>query len=202
MLAEVITDQKVIAITFDDGPNPEYTPQFLAAFEEYSSKATFYTIGQQLELYPEIAKLIHEQGHELGNHTYSHPNLTELDQTQQKSELDRTDKLIAQITGEKPRTFRAPFLQSNDELENVIKEFTYLSIGALNVETKDWEQPGVEFILDKTRDYIRNGSILLFHDGFGDRSQSLAAIKILVPELLAQGYQLVTVSELLQLKDL
>jgi peptidoglycan/xylan/chitin deacetylase (PgdA/CDA1 family) len=199
IIHEVNTGHKAIAITFDDGPNPAFTPQFMDVFREHGGHATFFTIGEQLEKCPDIAQSIIGAGHEMGNHTWTHPHMTEMDPASRKFELERTHEWIVQITGVRPMTFRPPFLESDEELLDLAASSGYHTIGALNLETEDWRQPGVDQILSKTRDYIRNGSILLFHDGYGDRSQSLEAIRIIVPEIVAQGYQLVTVSELLRM---
>src|SRR5690554_1940064 len=194
-IAQVQTTQKVIAITFDDGPNAYYTPILLDLFLGYNAKATFFTIGQQLEANREIAVAAHAAGHELGNHTYSHPHLPELDREQQLFELEQTERLIMDITGSKPLTFRPPYFEYNEDSISVIESFNYRNISAMNIETEDWREPGVERILDKTRDYMIPGSILLFHDGFGDRSQTVEAVRILLEEYSAQGFQFVTVSE-------
>lgn len=198
LIAQVQTTQKFVAITFDDGPNPQYTPILIKLFEEYNAKATFFTIGQQLEAHREIAVAAHEAGHELGNHTYSHPHLPELDREQQWNEIKQTEKLIMEITGSKPATFRAPFLDLNEELIAQIKSLDYQIISALNLKTEDWRQPGVDHILEHTHEHVVPGSVLLFHDGFGDRSQSMEAVRILLSEYTAQGFRFVTISELLR----
>ncbi|SEO73573.1 polysaccharide deacetylase family protein [Paenibacillus sp. OV219] len=197
---EVKTEEKLLAFTFDDGPNPEWTPQFLDTFKQYGGKATFYVQGTNMEKYPEIARRIVLEGHELGNHSYSHPRLPELDREGQVEELQRAEQLIVAVTGVRPNTFRPPYLAVNDELLSVAGEFDYAVIHGVNLEANDWDMPGVSHIVDSTRAVMRSGSILLFHDGFGDRSQSLAAISILLEEAVAQGYRFVTVSELLGLK--
>jgi peptidoglycan/xylan/chitin deacetylase (PgdA/CDA1 family) len=200
LIAQIQTTQKVVAITFDDGPDPLYTPHLLELFHEYNAKATFYTVGQQLEAHREVAIAAHEAGHELGNHTYSHPHLPELDREQQLSELVQTEKLLVEITGSKPLTFRPPYLEFNEETIVLIESFDYRIISAMNLGTEDWREPGVDHILNKTREHIVPGSILLFHDGFGDRSQTMEAVRILLTEYTAQGFQFVTVSDLLKLQ--
>ena len=199
IINQVQTDQKVIAITFDDGPNPYYTPQILEIFQKVSGKATFYMIGQQMNEQPAIVEAVVEQLHEIGNHTYSHPKLTELNQDNASKELNQTDMFIREMTGESPATFRPPYLDFNERVASLTEKLDYKVIGALNLDAQDWEQPGVDHILETTRKHIKNGSILIFHDGFGDRSQTIEAVRILVNELHTQGYRLVTVSELLRL---
>jgi peptidoglycan/xylan/chitin deacetylase (PgdA/CDA1 family) len=199
VISHVPTTQKLVALTFDDGPDPLYTPILLKLFELYNAKATFFTVGQQIEAHREIAVAAHEAGHELGNHTYSHPFLTQLSSDQQLSEFTRTEQLLVEITGKKPATFRPPYFDMNDDIIALSERFNYRTIIAMNGEAKDWEQPGVDYILDKTREHVVPGSILLFHDGFGDRSQTMEAVRILLEEYTPQGYKFVTVSELLQL---
>ncbi len=198
IIHEVRTEQKLIAFTFDDGPNPDYTPQFMEIFQAYGGHATFYVIGERVDQHPELAHSIHEGGHELGNHTWTHPHMTELSVEERGIELERTAERIVQITGARPTTFRPPYLDVDEALLELTASSNCYTIGAMNLSANDWEQPGVDWILDHTRNCIYGGSILLFHDGFGDRSQSLEAVRILVPEVVAQGYRLVTVRELLQ----
>nr|WP_263324412.1 polysaccharide deacetylase family protein [Neobacillus sp. Marseille-Q6967] len=198
MISDITTSQKVVAITFDDGPNPTYTPQVLEIFSEAKGKATFFMIGEQMEKNPDVAKQVAAQGHEIGNHTYTHPKLSQLTHEECAAEIYRTERLIEDLTGRKPVVFRPPFLDYNEDIVSLLQQKGYPMIGALNLEAQDWEQPGVDHIFEKSRDVVKNGSILIFHDGYGDRSQTIEAVRRLVAELTSQGYQLVTVSELLR----
>ncbi|CAM3097267.1 polysaccharide deacetylase family protein [Paenibacillus lupini] len=197
----VDTTNKVVAFTFDDGPNPTYTPQLLEIFAEAGGKATFYMIGEQMAAHPETARLVHEEGHEIGNHTYTHPNMTELSDEEILSELSRTEELIKQVTGSRAATMRLPYLAGDERVHALLVREGYPALGALNMDAKDWDMPGVQHILDHTRDTVRNGSVLIFHDGYGDRSQSVEAVRVLTKELTAKGYRLVTVSELLRMGE-
>ena len=199
ILYRVPTTARAVAFTFDDGPNPVYTPQLLDIFRHARGKATFFVIGQHIDAHPATVAAVHTAGHELGNHTFTHPRLTQLTPAALRAELIQTDEQIQALTGAPVHTFRPPFLDMNDEVLALAAELGYWSIGAVNLETRDWEQPGVDHILEQTRAYIGSGSILLFHDGFGDRSQSIEAVRMLVAELAAQDYAFVTVSELLAL---
>ncbi|GIP52647.1 MULTISPECIES: polysaccharide deacetylase family protein [Paenibacillus] len=198
IINEVPIKRKAVAFTFDDGPNPVYTPQVLDIFREAGAKATFFMIGSQMELSPELVREAHEQGHEIGNHTYTHPSLPELLKQECREELIQTEKLIEKLTGVAPKVFRPPYFAYNELVAEVVEELGYKAIGALNGAATDWEMPGVRHIVDKSREQVRPGSILIFHDGYDDRSQSVEAVRILVSELTAEGYELVTVSELLQ----
>ncbi|MBB6730020.1 polysaccharide deacetylase family protein [Cohnella sp. CBP 2801] len=197
-IREVETARRAVAFTFDDGPDPLYTPQILEIFREAGGKATFYMIGSQLEKSPETAAAVRAEGHEIGNHTYSHPHLTRLEPGQVRDELLRTHRLIGELTGEEPRTFRPPYLDADKAVAEAAGELGYRQmIGAVNGEARDWDMPGVEHIAAVSRATVKPGCILLFHDGYGDRSQTVEAVRILAKELREQGYELVTVSELL-----
>ena len=199
MINEILTAHRVIAITFDDGPNPVYTPQVLEIFSEAKGKATFFMIGEEMRNHPEVVKQVANGGHEIGNHTFTHPKLSQLSVQDCLKEIEETEKLIESMAGRKPVVFRPPYLDYNHDTVSLLQKKSYPMIGALNLEAQDWEQPGVEHIVRKSREAVRNGSILIFHDGYGDRSQTIEAVRVLVSELTSQGYQLVTVSELLEI---
>jgi len=202
LVHKVPTQQKVVAFTFDDGPHPLYTKELLDIFHKHNGKATFFMIGEELNMHEAIAAQVHMAGHEIANHTYSHPDLTTLTIEESRAELQRADDTIRKVTGKHVSNFRPPFFGVNDDILMLAAEFGYHSIGAVNGEAKDWEQPGVDFILEHTRPTIENGSIFLFHDGYGERSQTIEAVRVLVEELAAEGYQFVTLSELFGLADL
>ncbi|MEH7082369.1 polysaccharide deacetylase family protein [Neobacillus drentensis] len=199
MINKVPTSRKAVAITFDDGPNPIYTPQVLEIFSESVGKATFFMIGEQMKKNPEVVKQVAALGHEIGNHTFTHPKLSLLSIAECLEEIEQNEKLIEELAGQKPVVFRPPYFDYNQDTVSLLNQKGYPMIGAINLEARDWEQPGVMHILEKSRERIQNGSILIFHDGYGDRSQTIEAVRKLVSELTSQGYQLVTVSELLEL---
>lgn len=202
LVDHALTNTNVIAFTFDDGPDPIYTPQLLSLFREAGGKATFYMIGSQVEANPDIARMVHAEGHELGNHTYTHPNLTELGPSDIVSELTRTDQIIQLETGAVVRTFRPPYLAHNDEVDTTIAEqFGYPSIGAMNLNSNDWSDPGVAHIVAESRDYLCAGNIIIFHDGGSDRSQTVEAVRQLIHMAAERGLQMVTVSELLRIAE-
>jgi peptidoglycan/xylan/chitin deacetylase (PgdA/CDA1 family) len=204
VLEQVPTEDKIVAFTFDDGPNPLYTRQLLDIFSQVGGKATFFMLGEQMDASEEaeqVAREAHAVGHEIGNHTYTHPNLATVSLEEAQAEIEKMEQRIVQITGNKPSVFRPPYFGINDEIQQLVGERGYYTIGGVNGEAMDWEQPGVEFIVDQTKKKLGKGSILIFHDGYGDRSQSIEAVKILSEELTAEGYQLVTVSELIRLSS-
>lgn len=193
------TDEKVIAFTFDDGPNPLYTRQLLDLFRNVEGKATFFMIGEQIDLYEEVAREVYAAGHEIGNHTYTHPNLTTLSLEAAQTEIIRNEQRIIQITGQKPAVFRPPYIGINEAVQQLIADDGYYTIGAVNGEAQDWNQPGTDFIVEQTRKTVDKGKVLIFHDGYGDRSQSVEAVRLLLDELQAEGYRFVTVSELIEI---
>jgi Predicted xylanase/chitin deacetylase len=202
MFNEVATKEKLVAFTFDDGPNPEWTPLFLDVFRKHGAKATFFFIGSHIDQYPELAKKTFEEGHELGNHTFSHPFMSKLSKEEQIEELSRADRMISSVTGRNPSTCRPPYFDVNDDLLEACAERGYSVIGAANMESRDWEDAtSAEHIIATSREQIRNGSIFIYHDGFGDRSSTLKAVSTLIPELIEAGYRLVTISELLASRD-
>lgn len=201
LVHRVSTRDKAVAFTFDDGPHPLYTRQLLDIFRKANGKATFFMIGQEIDAFEDIAAEVHQAGHEIANHTYSHPDLTRLTLEEARTEIQQADERIRQITGKPVLSFRPPYFGVNEDILSLAAEFGYTSIGTVNGEAKDWEQPGVEFILDHTRPTIENGSIFMFHDGYGERAQTIETVQVLLEELAAEGYRFLTVSELLELAD-
>ncbi|UJF33873.1 polysaccharide deacetylase family protein [Paenibacillus hexagrammi] len=201
IIAEVATNRKAVAFTFDDEPDPSYTPQLLEIFRKAGAKATFFVVGEQVEAHPAIARSAYAEGHELANHTFTHPFLTQVDGAKRAEELERAEASIVGITGSKPLLFRPPYFDYDQETSDLVRSMGYTAIGANNTSARDWDVPGVEHILAETRKAVKSGSIFLFHDGYGDRSQTVEAVRILVSELQEQGYEMVTVSELLGMAD-
>ncbi|MEN1989501.1 polysaccharide deacetylase family protein [Paenibacillus hubeiensis] len=199
LVERVNVQEKVVAFTFDDGPHPVYTHQLLEIFRGADGRATFFMIGQEMEAHPGVAAAVHREGHEIANHTYSHPDLTKLTLETAREELLRTEELIREVTGETARIFRPPYFGVNDDILSLAAERGYQTIGAVNGGAKDWENPGIEYIVEHTRPTVRPGSILIFHDGYGERTQTVEAVRVLVEELTAEGYRFVTVSELLDM---
>ncbi|WP_293197191.1 polysaccharide deacetylase family protein [Paenibacillus sp.] len=201
LVEQVSVQEKVVAFTFDDGPHPVYTYQVLEIFRRAGGHATFFMIGKEMEAYPDIAAEVHREGHEIANHTYTHPNLTELTLEEADEELRQAERLVQEVTGKSARSFRPPFFGVNEDILSLATERGYRTIGAVNGGARDWDNPGVEHILEHTRSVVKPGSVLIFHDGYGDRSQTVEAVRVLVEELTAEGYRMVTVSELLELAE-
>jgi peptidoglycan/xylan/chitin deacetylase (PgdA/CDA1 family) len=196
------TSEKVIALTFDDGPNPPYTQEILKILEEYSIKATFFLWGQNVREYPEVAREIASAGHAIGNHTYSHPPLIIIRRSlsQIESEIVQAENIIFHTTGVRPTIFRPPSGLRGPLLFRVTRKRGYTVI-QWSVDAKDWEKPGADIIVKRVLAGTEPGAIILLHDGSGimenDSSQTVAALPVIIEELLSRGYYFVTIPELI-----
>jgi peptidoglycan-N-acetylglucosamine deacetylase len=198
---EVSTDQKVIALTFDDGPHPENTPRILDKLSKYHAKATFFVVGSRVEKFPEIAKREVLEGHELANHTYRHPGMTRISSEGLREELDMAHESVQAVTGSDLKIFRPPGGVYNDTVVNTARAAGYVVVmWSWNQDTRDWSNPGVNRIVDRVLSNVHNGGIVLFHDSGGARNQTIAALERILPELEQRGYRFVTVSELLKIR--
>ncbi len=201
IIERVSTNKKAISLTFDDGPHPVFTPMILNLLKENNSKSTFFVLGKNAEIYPEIIRQINDDGHQIGNHTYSHFDLTKVSTKTIRKEFEKTQKIIFEITGKKPSVFRPPYGYYNDEVIKVSKESGYKTIlWSPKQDPWDWNHPGVEKIIKKVLSNAKRGDIVLLHDCVEGKSETYEALKIIIPNLKKQGYELVTVSELLKLK--
>lgn len=198
---EVPMEQKAIALTFDDGPNPTYTPQILELLKQYHAKATFFVTGSRVEKYPTLAKQEVIEGHELANHTYSHASMRRISSEKLQDELRKADQAIYNVTGQKSHLFRPPGGHYDETIVNAAKQAGYTVVmWSWDEDTRDWSKPGVKKIVSTVLSNIHNGDIVLFHDHGGDRRQTIAALQEILPELQHRGYQFVTISELLQMR--
>ncbi|MGG1553973.1 polysaccharide deacetylase family protein [Paenibacillus ferrarius] len=193
---EISTDEKVIALTFDDGPHPRYTPEILDLLKQYHAKATFFVVGNKIKLYPDVLKREVSEGHEIANHTYSHAYLSK--RTNMKTEIKKAEDVIYNVAGIRCQLFRPPGGFYNESLVSIVKQEGYKMImWSWHLDTKDWSTPGVDKIVNKVLNNSRNGDIVLFHDYVEGRTQTIEALKRILPELEKRGYRFVTVSELL-----
>ncbi|ATE63246.1 glycosyltransferase [Rhizorhabdus dicambivorans] len=198
----------LVALTFDDGPDPVWTPKILDILRDEKAPATFFMVGENaLTQRPLLERLVRE-GHEVGSHTYTHPNLAQASPRETALELNATQRLFQAYTGRSLRLFRAPYFgdaepTTSDEIVPVeeAQKRGYLSVG-LHVDPDDWKRPGVAEIVRRTIEGVENGdegvsgNVVLLHDSGGDRAQTVAALPIIIRELRARGYRLVPVSEL------
>lgn len=198
VVSKIETDQKWIAITFDDGPNPTYTPQILDLLKQYQAKATFFVLGKRVQMYPAIAIREVNEGHEIANHTFDHHFLKNYPAQKLVDEIRQTQEVIFDITEQMPHVFRPPGGFYNDALLHSMKEDKLTVVmWSWYQDTRDWRKPGADKIVAQVLGNVHNGDIILFHDLQGDCSQTVEALKRILPELQKQGYQFLTVSDLI-----
>jgi peptidoglycan-N-acetylglucosamine deacetylase len=192
-----------VAITFDDGPDPEWTPKILDILKAAKVKAAFFLVGVNAEKYPGLVKRIVNEGHEIGNHTYYHPNLSLAWPEHVRLELNATQLLIETITGRSTTLFRPPYAadgqpsQMSDLIPlQIADELGYLVV-LENIDPQDWAKPGADIILQRVKQQRRDGSIILLHDAGGDRSQTVEALPEILDWLHARGDTIVPLSSLL-----
>lgn len=201
VFSEVKTEQKVVALTFDDGPYPPYTGEILDVLKENHILATFFVIGRNVEKHPELVQRIVDEGHQVGNHTYDHVDLLKANRKTVEDEIDKTSNAVAAITGQAPRIVRPPH-GFRDPVVMEVMAARGLKVVEWSVMSRDWVNPGVEAIVDRTVSKVKNGSVILLHDGDGvaqaaSRAQTVEATRRIIRELTAQGYKFVTVDEIL-----
>ena len=177
-----------VALTIDDGPSPLYTPQVLRVLEKHGVRATFSMVGKNVAYYPQVAREVASAGHLIANHTWSHQDVAALPAAAMREELSRAAVEIHAATGQRPTLFRAPYGAWSPAL---LDYCTAQGLTPLDwsVDPRDWARPGVTAIVQDILRTTRSGSIILEHDGGGDRSQTVAALKIVLPRLLGEGFR-------------
>jgi peptidoglycan-N-acetylglucosamine deacetylase len=195
----VPTEQKVVALTFDDGPHPVFTPEILDILDRYHVKATFFMVGKYMDKYPDVAKEVIRRGHAIGNHTYTHPHNIELDtQAQMIRELDQCEQVIEKLTGHRTHLFRPPRGLVDGSVFTIAAEEGYTTI-LWTVCADHHDAPAPELMARRVLDNNRPGGIILVHDGeTGIRWKDVAATQLIIEELRKRGYRFVTVPELLK----
>ncbi|WP_226895641.1 polysaccharide deacetylase family protein [Luteolibacter marinus] len=192
--SRVSMSQPYIAITFDDGPHPKNTPRLLDMLRERNIKATFYVIGRNVDLYPNVLRRTVSEGHEIGNHTYTHPILSKLSDSAVRAELTKCRDAVARAAGVKPRTMRPPYgalLQRQREW--IHSDLNYPTI-MWSVDPLDWKRPGPSVVTSRILSGTTPGAIVLAHDL---HSQTVDAMPATLDGLLNKGFKFVTVSQLL-----
>ena len=198
----------LVALTFDDGPDPRWTPKILDILKAKKAPATFFVIGKNAENRPDIVRRELAEGHMVGNHTYTHPNIGQTPVAETTVELNATQRLFETITGRSMRLFRPPYYGDADpstpaEVRPLLEaqKLGYLTVG-LRIDPDDWKKPDPRLIVERTLtrlaepDPDKQGQIVLLHDSGGNRSRTIEALPALIDALRAQGYRLVTVAEL------
>ncbi|MBM2621454.1 glycosyltransferase [Actinoplanes sp. LDG1-06] len=191
---------RTIALTFDDGPDPQWTPKILDVLAKHRTPATFFVVGSQVARHPSITERIAREGHELGGHTFTHPDLAELPEWRREMENSQTQLAIANATGRSTRLMRPPYSSFADALTD--KDWqTVQAVGAQGyltvldtMDSEDWKRPGADAIVRNLTPKGNEGQIVLLHDAGGDRAQTVAALDRLIPILQQRGYRFSTVS--------
>ncbi|HEY3418556.1 MAG TPA: glycosyltransferase, partial [Armatimonadota bacterium] len=207
ILGQFSTTKKVVALTFDDGPDPRYTPKILQILQQNDVRGTFFIIGQAAAQYPEIVRRCWANGNDLGNHTYTHPHIALVSPLRAELELNATQMVIEGITGHMSLLFRPPYGDSPDAstvgAEDIpilleMEHNHFVTVG-MNIDPKDYLKPTPEEIVARIDRQVRSpkNHVILLHDGGGDRRNTVAALPLIIQDLKARGYQFVTISEMM-----
>ena len=192
----VATEKKQIAITFDDGPHPTLTPRILVILAKYNVTATFFMVGQNVLNYPDAARAVIEAGHEVGNHTFTHPHLANLNEHAIMQEIGKCDDDLEELCEYRPHLLRTPQGALTPSLERCLLDDDYILV-LWSLDTRDWEKKSTASVMQAVLDRVQAGDIILMHDYIGHNSKTPEALEKIIPALLSQGYEFVTVSELL-----
>lgn len=187
-------DKKAIALTFDDGPSKQ-TRKILATLAEYDGRATFFTVGERLDDYSETLQMIYDSGCQIGMHTYSHANLRKLSKSEILDEINKTNDLIYKYTGEYSHLVRPPYGAVNDTVKATVEQ----PMINWSIDTRDWESRDANSVYNEIMNNVEDGDIILMHDLYASTAE---AVSMVVPDLVAQGYQLCTIDELFKLKGI
>lgn len=193
-IRKIDPDRPMIALTYDDGPS-KYTMELLDLLEENNSAATFFVLGSRAGKYEEAIKQMIEDGNQIGNHSYDHKRLTSLNDEELYDQINKTDKLIYDIALYRPFVIRPPYGSTSEELIDKLQR----PIINWSIDTRDWESRNAEAITEIILENVKDGDIILMHDLY---ESSLEASRIVIPELINRGYQLVTVSELSESREI
>ena len=188
------TERAEVALTFDDGPHPTHTPALLDILAARRQRATFYVIGRLVQRHPDIARRIVAEGHELGNHTWTHPTLSRLGDAAVLREIDRTQDIIWQTVGHLPVTMRPPYGAFTPRQARMLQAQRFLPTIIWSVDPQDWRRPGPAVVADRMVRGARPGAIILAHD---IHAPTIRAVPAALDGLLARGLTSVTMSELM-----
>jgi len=199
---EVKTESKLVAITFDDGPHPTFTPQILDILAKYDAKATFFVAGNKAERFPEVLKRTANEGHEIANHTYTHIYSGRISTEKLTDELNKTDAIIEKLTGNKPVLYRPVGGLYNDNIiKTAVNNGKRVILWSWNQDPHDWRNPPASNISAYIKKGLSPGDIILLHDWHGSEystvSQTVSALEDVLIHLKKNGYKCVTVSKLL-----
>ena len=196
-VSAVHVDGPYIALTFDDGPNQKLTPRLLDLLAEHHIHVTFFVVGENAAEHPEILQRAVREGHEIGNHTWSHPNLAKMSDENARSQIKRTEEAITSAIGSRPTLFRPPYGSVTAHQKHFIHDELGYEIILWEVDPLDWKNPGPNVVSSRILKETHPGSIVLAHD---IHAQTIQAMPATLTELEAKGFKFVTVSELLKLQ--
>ncbi len=188
-------DRMEIALSFDDGPHPYYTPLILDILAEYGVRATFFMVGENVTYYTAAAEAVVEAGHEIGNHTQSHRAFTRMSEGEMRVEITACEEAIASVAEVRPHFIRPPEGEMSAAMRRVVGGMDYRII-LWDVDTRDWAHTPPTVIRDHILDTVQAGDIILMHDFIGHDSPTPEALRLVIPALLERGYRFVTVGEL------
>ncbi|MET3292667.1 UNVERIFIED_CONTAM: peptidoglycan/xylan/chitin deacetylase (PgdA/CDA1 family) [Brevibacillus sp. OAP136] len=191
------TQRKIVALTFDDGPDPVYTPLILETLHQYGVPATFFVLGSQVDKYPKVIQWIKKAGHEIGNHGYFHHDLNKLTEQEIYDDIKRSEQSILRTTGLLTQYYRPPGGVMSPNVMNAVQTSGY-DIIHWSVDPRDWSlRRTASVIANSVKKHVTFGDIILFHDGGLNQKQTLKALRELIIDLRQKGYKFVTVSQLL-----
>ena len=182
---------KVIYLTFDDGPSPRHTRRILALLDEYEAKATFFQVGEAATTHPELTRAVIARGHALGNHSWSHRDLRQLSRRKVNQQITRTSAVLERISGRPITCMRPPYGAKNARVMAVIRS-TKLAMKLWDIDPRDWKKPGASAIAKRVISRADPGDVVLMHDGGGNRSQTVTALKRILEALEKKGYRFET----------
>lgn len=198
IVKRIPTDQKVIALTFDDGPHPKTTYEILKVLKEKNVKATFFVLGENVKTHPEVLARTKAEGHEIASHSYTHRHLKKLSQAECGKEMDNAESIIGEIA-EKPVLFRPPGGLYNEDVLKEAQKRNY-TVVLWSIDTLDWQRPSIDSVIKKVMEQAKSGSIVLMHDGLYPMPTP-KALPIIIDRLRAKNYTFVTVGELLKYEE-
>ena len=190
------TEKPRVALTFDDGPHPRYTPEILDILKEYGVTATFFAVGSNAENYPHIVERICNEGHELGNHTHNHAHVAKLSREALCKDIESAQSVLEGLSHKPVSLFRPPEGVCTEDLKSYCEQ-KGMTILLWSIDTRDWAHTPVLEICENVKSNVKDGSIILMHDFIGKNSPTPAALRRIIPMLQELGYEMVSVSQLL-----
>ena len=181
-----VDGKQTVYLTFDDGPDPRWTPAILDALAQHGVRATFFVVGSQVEAHPDLAKRIVAEGHSLQNHTWSHPNMTELGRSDAMAEVSHTTDVIKNVAGQAPTCLRPPEGATNSAVQEVAGANGQSQV-LWSIDTEDWRNKSTEKIMSIAAEGLQPGAVILMHDGGGARSATVAALPAVLQKMTEAG---------------